>query len=107
VTRTALSPCSEPGCPTLTLEDRCERHSMERDRCRPNARRRGYNNRWERTRVAHLQAHPWCHVCGRRATDVHHVDGRGPLGPRGHDPTNLESLCHSCHSRVTGTGDTP
>jgi hypothetical protein len=36
-----------------------------------------------------------------RATDVDHIDGRGPKGPRGHDWSNLRALCHSHHSKRT------
>ena len=39
-----------------------------------------------------------CIWCGGRATDVDHIDGLGPLGPRGYDPGNCRALCHSCHS---------
>lgn len=35
------------------------------------------------------------------ASDVDHIDGLGPLGPRGHDPDNLRSMCHPCHSKRT------
>lgn len=43
---------------------------------------------------------PFC-KCGAKATDVHHLDGKGPKGPRGHDHNNLESLCGECHKRLT------
>lgn len=35
------------------------------------------------------------------ATEVHHRDGLGPLGSRGHDFDNLQALTHACHSRIT------
>jgi 5-methylcytosine-specific restriction protein A len=76
---------------------RCPAHD------RPSARARGYDARWQRTRAAFLADHPDCEQCGRPATDVHHRDWQGPLGPAGHDPLNLASLCHACHSRVTAT----
>jgi 5-methylcytosine-specific restriction protein A len=37
-----------------------------------------------------------------RATEVDHVDGLGPLGPRGHDWANLQALTKAHHSRKTG-----
>ena len=49
-----------------------------------------------------LKAMPTCR-CGQPATDVHHLDGQGPTGPRGHDYTNLVAMCHACHSKVTAT----
>lgn len=101
----ALSSCTEPDCPRLTRAGRCEEHRLakrrEIDRRRPNARARGYDRRWERTRHDFLLTHSWCEDCGERATDVDHRDGLGPLGPRGYDETNLRGLCGSCHSTRT------
>lgn len=102
----SLTVCAEPGCPSLTDTTRCDQHRKAKrkaeDRRRPNARARGYNKRWERTRANMLNAQPYCQ-CGQPATDVHHLDGLGPTGPRGHDYMNLKAMCHSCHSKVTAT----
>lgn len=70
---------------------------------RATAARRGYNAKWQRTRRRYLRQHPTCEQtgCTDAAEDVHHLDGLGPHGPRGHDPTNLQALCHSHHSIVT------
>lgn len=66
-------------------------------------RRRGYDSKWEETRSYFLKAMPYCNDCGRSdRLQVHHIDGLGPKGPRGHDFSNLETLCVSCHSRRTG-----
>lgn len=64
---------------------------------------RGYDARWRRTRARYLRHHPTCEVvgCNTTATDVHHLDGRGPLGPAGHELSNLQALCHSHHSVIT------
>lgn len=35
------------------------------------------------------------------ATEVDHIDGLGPLGPRGFDPDNLQAMSHRHHSRKT------
>jgi hypothetical protein len=70
---------------------------------RPGPRRRGYGPDWERTRAIYLQQCPFCHFhnCRQYATQVHHLDGQGPQGPRGHDFGNLQGLCHSHHSHIT------
>lgn len=98
-------PCSEPGCPELD----CEIHSKRPpDVNRPSSKDRGYNTpEWKRTRLVQLAAHPWCEApgCWKTATDVDHTDGAGPHGPRGHDPDNLQSLCHRHHSIKTATQD--
>lgn len=100
--------CMEPGCPTLTDATRCEAHRKARrrkqDARRPSAAARGYDERWRRTRRSFLRAHPVCQHeagCIQPATDVHHLDGLGPRGPRGHDRENLVSLCHAHHSAIT------
>lgn len=102
----ALHPCAEPGCPNLTDTTRCTTHHKAKrkasDRKRPNARRRGYGHRWQQTRARALTYMPTCQ-CGEPATDVHHLDGQGPNGPRGHDMLNLQTMCHSCHSKTTAT----
>lgn len=71
---------------------------------RPSAAARGYDARWSRTRKRYLRDHATCEDdsgCNAAATDVHHRDGLGPNGPRGHDPTNLQALCHAHHSQLT------
>lgn len=107
--RHELTVCAQPGCPTLaTYRGRCDKHRT--DHARPNSTARGYDARWTRTRAAYLAAHPTCE-CDQclelplharpRAADVHHRDGLGPLGPRGHDWTNLQALTHEHHSQQT------
>jgi 5-methylcytosine-specific restriction protein A len=100
--------CAEPGCPTLTKQTRCERHRKakrrQEDKRRPNARQRGYDERWQRTRAAFIATHPicqWPDGCLAPATDVHHLDGQGPNGDKGHDWANLQGLCHKHHSTTT------
>jgi 5-methylcytosine-specific restriction protein A len=73
---------------------------------RPSARARGYDQRWEQTRASYLAAFPICQHkagCLEPATQVHHLDGEGPKGERGHDWGNLQGLCHSHHSQLTAT----
>ena len=104
--------CNQRGC-TAGAHDptgKCETHRLEArrtaDQRRPTAHQRGYDKTWQRTRASYLAAHPWCECgCGERSTDVDHIDGLGPNGPRGHDPTNLQALSHACHSRKTAAHD--
>lgn len=75
-------------------------------RIRPTTAERGYGARWRRTRAVKLSATPLCEDCDERgvtmpASEVDHIDGKGPNGPAGHDVLNLRSLCKSCHSRKT------
>lgn len=80
----------------------CSRaHQKARDLKRGTPAERGYDARWRRTRAAVLRSNPECCVCGRPAKHVHHLDGAGPRGPRGHDPSNLVALCGRCHGQET------
>jgi 5-methylcytosine-specific restriction protein A len=70
---------------------------------RPSARERGYDSEWEATRSIYLDRLPFCHYknCRQYAQHVHHLDGQGPNGPRGHDFSNLQGLCAPHHSKIT------
>jgi len=66
-----------------------------------------YNSpQWRRFRSSVLAARPICEApgCGRRSTDVHHRQtvrsGGAPFAQ-----ANVETLCHSCHSRHTAAND--
>lgn len=109
--RRALQTCPTPGCPALTPGGACQGCRRRRERARPGARAQGYNRAWERTRAAYLEEHPYCECdeCEQLsilirplAEHVHHIDGLGPLGPRGHDHANLQALTAAHHSRETG-----
>ncbi|TFB96539.1 HNH endonuclease [Cryobacterium sp. MDB2-A-2] len=41
----------------------------------------------------------------QEATQVDHIDGLGPNGPRGFDNNNLQALSASHHSRKTASRD--
>lgn len=108
--RKALTVCSRPGCSELTPGGRCAGCRSEAERARGNARERGYDTAWQRTRAAYLKTHHRCECdeCAvlpyqqrPTATDVDHIDGLGPNGPHGHDPANLRSMAHAHHSRRT------
>lgn len=100
-------PCSYPGCPNLVHEagrTYCPEHHKQRQReynqKRGSPASRGYDAEWRRTRAAFLEVHPTC-ACGRPATDVDHIVPKERGGTD--DWSNLEALCHSCHSRKTAT----
>lgn len=110
--------CVVTGCPNMVPHGRCEDHRLEArresDRKRPSASARGYTYKWAQHARDYLRRHRECMSveCVQlpwwsrpAATDVDHLDGHGPNGPRGYDDTNLQALCHACHSKKTATQD--
>lgn len=70
---------------------------------KPVKRNRAFYNSgtWKRLRLMRLAAYPLCAECGRAATDVHHVVDIVDDPSLAYEPSNLESLCHCCHSKKT------
>lgn len=104
-----LRPCRHPGCYRLVPGGYCTEHQ-------PKANPRGQKARtwrwmygtpeWGTLRSDQLLREPLCRECAMQgirtmATDVDHiVDHKGNWAVFT-DPSNLQSLCHSCHSRKT------
>lgn len=77
---------------------------MVYDEGRLSAAKRGYGHRWRKLRDMVLCRSPVCQTvgCNKIATNVDHIIPK----PMGDDSmTNLQALCHSCHSRKTATED--
>jgi 5-methylcytosine-specific restriction protein A len=106
-------PCKHPGCAAIVREGSyCDKH--KRDAYKADAGRRAsaewhglyYTAAWRDRRAAQLLREPFCKICeaeGRRryATDVDHVKPHKGDKVLFDDDNNLQSLCHSCHSRKT------
>lgn len=104
-----LRPCRKPGCPELTREGWCPKHKPKQAPRRESAAWHAWYSLpvWtDDLRPMQLLREPFCRECAKRglrvwATDVDHVvDHKGDWA-RFVDRDNLESLCHSCHSRKT------
>ena len=104
-----LTPCRYPGCPKLVPGRYCEEHQKLVDKQyeryeRDPAEKKRYGRAWKRIRDRYIATHPLCEECLKHgvytpATEVHH---RLPLSRGGtHIDSNLEALCHECHSRIT------
>jgi hypothetical protein len=44
----------------------------------------------------------YCEMCGREATDLHHIEYRSQCG--GDEVTNIIALCRECHSMAHNLG---
>lgn len=108
--RKAMQVCPTPGCPNLTASGRCPPCQAEATLARPRYKDAGRGKRWRDASTAYLQDHPYCECpeCSPLlplqrdlATEVDHIDGLGPLGPRGYDPSNWQAMSKRHHSRKT------
>lgn len=96
--------CLAAGCPRpASYRGYCAEHARVRERRTNRVGKAIYNStRWKHTRRRVLFLQPLCAVegCGEIATDVHHrvdlADGGDPWAR-----SNLEALCHRCHSAKT------
>jgi len=116
--KAALRPCRYPGCSELVESGYCEvhaerwaeMHSAQQSRWPtrdPKVQRLYGRRRWEQMRRRQLSKHPWCEICLRdgiyiQATDVHHIVRHEGDEYKFYN-SSLQSLCHSCHSKITAT----
>jgi len=107
----AKKPCPHFGCKELTNGGYCEAHKRAIDKSydthhRDKDMKRFYGSpSWRAARKVKLAKDPMCEACKRGgvlvvATVVDHIlpvrEGGARLAME-----NLQSLCHSCHSRKT------
>ena len=105
----AAKACLHPGCRAKTNRGDCEQHARQRRRERRlnDPSDDFYASRtWRRLRALFLRTNPLCVVCfeaGRTVAAVHvdHIKTRRERPDLEFDSSNVQSLCHSCHSRKT------
>lgn len=67
------------------------------------------SSRWRRVRALKLREQPLCEECLKQdryvaANQVHHLEERKDRPELAYEPTNLQCLCVSCHSRHASFG---
>lgn len=97
--------CAAPGCAAVVRHGAyCAAHQRPKVDHRPSRSQRGYDRTWQRLRQMVLAAEPLCRAClaSGAITPATQVDHIRPLSAGGENTfDNLQSLCHSCHSRKT------
>lgn len=80
---------------------------VKADAARDAASARNYDTQWRALRAAHLRDHPNCKQCGKHARGAHvdHIRAHRGDDALRLDPRNLQTLCHSCHSKKTAARD--
>ena len=107
--RRPLRPCRAPGCRILVPGGYCPAHQPEKNGRSERAaswRWMYATQTWDGLRSAQLLKEPFCRACAARglrvrATDVDHIRDHKGDWTVFTDERNLQSLCHSCHSRKT------
>lgn len=104
-----MSSCKEYS----TNQGYCDKHQdkiRKKDRERGTSHQRGYDARWNKARIEHLDEHPLCVDCAKRdyitpATVVDHIVPHKGNDVLFWDQSNWQSLCKPCHDRKTASED--
>lgn len=101
-------PCRYEGCGAFSDEVYCEKHKKQvnqeynKHQRNPDVNKQ-YGRSWKRIRDKYVKEHPLCECCLEEGVivlmeEVHH---KVPVGQGGkHTPSNLISLCRSCHNKI-------
>ena len=110
----AKRPCLVSSCKEYsTNQGYCDKHQdkiRKKDRERGTSHQRGYDARWNKARIEHLDEHPLCVDCAKReyvmpATVVDHIVPHNGNDELFWDRSNWQSLCKPCHDRKTASED--
>jgi 5-methylcytosine-specific restriction enzyme A len=101
----ALRPCLAPRCPNLVPRGYCTDHAdlarrYDRDRSSDPIRKLYWTPRWRACSKWYLRGHPFCALCGERATVTDHVQPAHEAPEKFWDADYHRSLCHACNTRA-------
>lgn len=111
------TPCRAYGCPNLvtsrTQKGYCDTHASQRygwektQKAKGNTTQRGYGHAWQQLRKQIFERDGYlCISCQQAgeitpANEIDHIINKASGGTD--DPSNLQSLCTSCHKAKTQT----
>lgn len=110
----AKRPCTIGSCKEYASnQGYCEQHQdkiKKKDRERGTSHQRGYDARWNKERLQHLDEHPLCVEHLKKdyivpATVVDHIEPHKGDQELFWNHDNWQSLCKPCHDRKTATED--
>ena len=112
--KTSIYPhaCACPRCSKIVRTKYCDDHKhIQSDvsrETRGTTSEQGYGTAWQKIRKIHLLNHPLCEDCKttgivKPATEAHHKLELSKGGTS--EDENLQSLCKSCHSKRTRSGN--
>ena len=89
-----------------SMQQTREQSRADFDRARAPARAKIYDHKWRKFSKSYRLSNPLCVVCLKDgiitvASEVHHIIDIRDAPDRQFDSTNLVSICHSCHSKIT------
>jgi len=104
--------CNHPGCTKYAAEGQrfCEKHLEEHRKpftggwLSDYAKAFYHSGRWRKEKAEFLKENPYCALCGKEATDVHHQfdDFYDYHNPNDFfDQNHWVSLCDECHQQIT------
>lgn len=91
------------GHPAYTDRKGCPICRKAREAARPSAAARGYGTDWRKLRATLMPPGTPCRCCGKPASHLDHIKPKASGGTD--DPSNLQPLCATCHSRKTDRED--
>lgn len=112
----APKPCKYPGCLELVRDGGyCDKHKKQVNQSNNRNYNRHHRNKssqafydstqWRKLRKIKIARDPFCEECRNHGlfASATHVDHKVEIrdGGASLDMDNLQSLCHSCHSRKT------
>jgi 5-methylcytosine-specific restriction endonuclease McrA len=91
--------------PPTRLKSHAKAVARKTEQKRSNQKSKVYNHDWRSLRAHFLALNPTCKLCGAMAVHADHIKTAKEFPELRLSISNLQPLCHSCHSRKTAKED--